>query len=145
MPHADPPARPPVWRSRLLSAEAACWLLIFRVCLKLLPFRLIARRLGPLRPPTPAPSPQPLPATARAVGNAVQRAAGRLPVDMVCLPQALAAHAMLRRRGLSPLLHLSARPGRTEGMMAHAWVSFSGGIVIGGGCPADQIELGRFG
>lgn len=61
---------------------------------------------------------------------AVARAARHVPFKAVCLQQAFAAFAMLRRHGLPATVHLGVR--RQEGVLiAHAW-SASGNISVTG-------------
>lgn len=60
-------------------------------------------------------------------------------VGASCLPCALAAHAMLRRRGIASRLCLGvARDDRT--LVAHAWVE-SGQSVIVGAAEAARVNL----
>jgi len=55
--------------------------------------------------------------------------------DALCLPRALAAHAMLRRRGIVSRLCLGvAREG--ESFAAHAWVEIGKDKVVG----ADEAQ-----
>lgn len=67
------------------------------------------------------------------IGWAVEAVARRLPVTMTCLPKALAADAMLRRRGFTSQLHLGARQPRvgSGGFESHAWVECEGRVVVG--------------
>lgn len=71
---------------------------------------------------------------ARQVARAVDRGAARLPGDSRCLPQAMAVHWMLRRRGLGSLLLVGVRPGARRGNPddLHAWVIHADDVVIGG-------------
>jgi hypothetical protein len=51
-------------------------------------------------------------------------------INAVCLPRALAAQAMLRRRGIASRLCLGvARDGKL--IAAHAWVEIGGDVIIG--------------
>src|SRR5215510_6454484 len=68
---------------------------------------------------------------------AVDRAATRPWMNALCLPRALATHAMLRRRGIASRLCLGvAREGNA--LIAHAWVE-----TAGHGAAPDR-EIGRF-
>lgn len=49
-----------------------------------------------------------------------------------CLPQALALHALLRRRGLRTVLRIGVRPG-SQPLHAHAWVELHGRALGDGG------------
>lgn len=67
---------------------------------------------------------------ARQAVIAVERAARRLPLRLVCIQQSLAVLWMLRRRGHAAQLHYGVRSGDGE-ISAHAWVSMDGQILIG--------------
>ncbi|HTP93922.1 MAG TPA: lasso peptide biosynthesis B2 protein [Xanthobacteraceae bacterium] len=64
------------------------------------------------------------------VAAAVNWAASARWVNAACLSRALAAQAMLRRRGIASRLCLGvARDGKL--LSAHAWVEIGGGIIVG--------------
>ena len=68
---------------------------------------------------------------ARWVAWAIERVAARNAIHLVDLPRALAAHAMLRRRGLASRLCLGvAREGGEVSM--HAWIELGGDKIVGG-------------
>ncbi|HLG46864.1 MAG TPA: lasso peptide biosynthesis B2 protein [Reyranella sp.] len=79
-----------------------------------------------------------------AVGQAITIASRNVPWNAVCLPQAMAAKAMLARRGQGSALHLGAARARS-GLTAHAWLEAGGEIVVGKAGIADVIPLARFG
>lgn len=114
---------------RLLLAEAAFVLAAARLAILLLPFSVIARWLGQHRAETPIEQAPAHADISRRVSRAVARAARHLPWESVCLPRAIAAKRMLRRRGVASTLYLGVQPGQT--MSAHAWVR-AGGIVVTG-------------
>lgn len=63
---------------------------------------------------------------------AITAVAARVP-SATCLVQALAADAILRRRGLTPELRIGVR-ARANGAIpveAHAWVECDGSVAIG--------------
>jgi hypothetical protein len=71
------------------------------------------------------------------VAWAVGNIAARPWINALCLPRALAAHAMLRRRGVASRLCLGvARDGNQ--IAAHAWVE------VGGSKIAGETEAERF-
>jgi hypothetical protein len=114
-------------RDRLLLFEAAGLVGYVRVALWLLPFprlRAQVEKLGRGRSKTGKHGPP-----AQRVGWAV-RETSRVVPRASCLTQALAAQAMLGRRGLPARLHLGvARPdGDFE---AHAWLESDGAVVVG--------------
>jgi len=62
----------------------------------------------------------------------------------LCLPRALAAQAMLRRRGIASRLCLGVK--RSDGAVdAHAWVEIGGDKIVGGAEAADFTPLAAFG
>ncbi len=107
--------------------EAVCLLALAWAAIRLLPFRILMRTtsFGPV--PGEQPNAR---ATGAAVRQAVKRAARRLPWTIVCFPEGLAAHWMLRRRGLPSQLHYGLRPS-TEKLSAHVWVTLAGEVIVG--------------
>lgn len=126
-------------RHRLLLLEAALLLGCARLVLLTLPFGRIARWLQ--RVPD---SGRHDAATVRAVGDAVTVAARTVPWNAVCLPQAMAAKAMLARRGQGSALHLGTK-AEGGGLAAHAWLVAGGEIVVGEAGIAGMAPLARFG
>ena len=84
-------------------------------------------------------TPRPLRATRRGapprsraeIGWAVTRAARYVPFRAVCLPQAMAARVMLRRRGVASVMHFGAAKGEAKPFDAHAWLDAAGVEVTG--------------
>ena len=85
------------------------------------------------------------PAAVLAVRQAVTIAARNVPWNAVCLPQAMAAKAMLARRGQGSALHLGAARAGEGGLTAHAWLVAGGEIVVGEAGIAEMAPLARFG
>ncbi len=54
------------------------------------------------------------------------------PLSFVCFPQALAAHAMLRRRGISSIMHYGVRRSADRRMRAHTWLEVDHRMLLGG-------------
>lgn len=134
LPSAEPPT--PDWlptgnAARRLTIEAAGRLLHARALIALRPLSTWRHRLG-----TPVPTP-PISADAspqaRYLSRVVERAAGYLPLEMKCLPRAMALHAMLARRGIPGTLTFAVLPGTGRGAIGdlHAWVQSNGEVVIG--------------
>jgi hypothetical protein len=132
-----------------LLLEAVFWLSVARVALWLVPFPRIGRYLGKLQPPSPpdAPTGQDKMLRSRGIGWAVNTVADHLPVELVCLPRALAGWQMLHRRGVASRLHFGAlreRPEGTSGLQTHAWLSTPGVEVTGYPVAYGCVELGYF-
>src|SRR5277367_5888427 len=61
---------------------------------------------------------------------AIETLSAKRRINALCLPQALAAHAMLRRRGIVSRLCLGvARENGT--LIAHAWVEIDEDVIVG--------------
>jgi len=138
-------------RRQLLVAEAATSMLAARVRIAIFPFRRVSRGFGAFVPPT-----DPRVATqaqgigeeeariAKAVGWAVRTSAPWMPFRSVCLQQAMAAHAMLRRRGIPSVMHFGAGKSGEKPIDAHAWLDAAGVKVTGYPVPPHLAELGCF-
>jgi hypothetical protein len=61
---------------------------------------------------------------------AIETIAAKWPMDAPCLPAALAAHAMLRRRGIASRICLAVSREDRE-LTGHAWVEAGDGRIIG--------------
>ena len=124
-------------RQRALLIEAALLLLAARAALLAVPFPRLARRLGDFVPPSDpraARSNERSEAQARLaeeVSWAVTRAAVHVPFDAVCLPQAMAARVMLKRRGIASVMHFGAAKGGDKPLDTHAWLDAAGTQVTG--------------
>ena len=78
------------------------------------------------------------------VAWAVDRMAAPERLDTLCLPRALAAHVMLRRRGIANRLCLGV--ARNVGDLdAHAWVEVGGKVIVGGREAEGFTRLAAFG
>jgi len=138
-------------RRRGLLVEAAFWLLAARLALLVVPFPRLARRIGDFVPPSDE-------RVARAgqhgsaddallaeqVGWATVRATRHVPFRAVCLPQAMAARIMLRRRGVASVLHFGAARGQDRPIDAHAWLDAAGVEVTGYPVAAQFAEIACF-
>ena len=137
-------------RRRWLLVEAALWLVASRLALVMIPFPLLAQRLGTFGPPEAESRPcaselgRERAQVAHEVGWAVTRAARHLPVRAVCLPQAIAARIMLRRRGVPSVIHFGAAKSAGEPLEAHAWLDAAGVEVTGFPVAHRFTELGSF-
>ena len=138
-------------RRRGLMIEAALWLLLARLALLAVPFPKLARRLGAFVSPTDErvalarrnASPQDA-RLAEEIAWATTRAARHVPFKAVCLPQAMAARIMLRRRGVASVLHFGAAKGRDRPIDAHAWLDAAGVEVTGYPVAGQFAEIACF-
>ena len=117
---------------KLLLCEALFALIIARVAMAGLPFRRIAAWLGTPGAETSATAPDREVLLAKEIGWAVGAVAQRVPWDSRCLAQALAATAMLRRRGLEGTVSFGAGRKNPADFHAHAWLRLGNFMVTGG-------------
>jgi hypothetical protein len=134
-----------------LLAEASVQLFIARVELKIVPFPKLARKWGPFVPAADERASEGLAATsedrtalARKIGDAVQRAARNVPFGAVCLPQAMAARRMLKRRQIASVMHFGAAKGSEKPIDTHAWLDAAGVKVTGYPVANSFTEIGCF-
>jgi hypothetical protein len=65
-------------------------------------------------------------------------------ISALCLPRALAAHAMLRRRGIASRLCLGVARDR-DALTAHAWVEIGDDKIVGAAEADGFTRLASFG
>ena len=138
--------RLPIARKTLLL-EAVLWLALARLMLFFVPFRLLAARFGALASPNAAPDNRFADSeldSAKEIGWAVTRAARYVPFRAVCLPQAIAAKAMLSRRHIMSVMHFGVAKRIDEPMAAHAWLNAGPIEVTGYPVGPDFVEVARF-
>jgi hypothetical protein len=135
--------------------EAAALLTLVQLAVRLLPAARVSRLLGSVTSPvaTDAPvatepsdttggsGPRPDLRRAKVVGRAVATAARRLPWHPTCLPRAITAAVLLRRRGIECQTHLGIV--RRTPFLAHAWATVDG-VVVQGGDTTGITELAAF-
>lgn len=122
------------WRTlpfaqKSLLLEAFATLLAARLSLAVLPVRWVFRWLE--RPLRNSAKPG-RPAVVERIRWAVLTVARYGPLSFVCFPQALAAHAMLRRRGVSSVMHYGVRRSADRQMRAHTWLEVDNRMLLGG-------------
>ncbi|MFL6427076.1 MAG: lasso peptide biosynthesis B2 protein [Acidobacteriaceae bacterium] len=128
-----PPSRWTRWRSlaagkKWMALEAFGALAIARCALVLLPARWIFRWLeSPLHAARSGDSD-----VVERVRWAVLTVARYGPLSFVCFPQALAAHAMLRRRGIGSIMHYGVRRSADRKLRAHTWLEVDHRMLLGG-------------
>jgi hypothetical protein len=133
---------------RRLLVEATAELFVARLKLLPLPGSDWQKALGCRSPLVPSDGPRTEPGSvprtgppddvSSDVGWAIRAAAARVPWRSVCLPQAIAAQHMLRRRSISARAVVGARRSESESesdkpIDLHVWVIVGGRVVVGGG------------
>lgn len=125
---------------RVMLAEACAALLAAQLQVRCLPFRRVAARLGASGAETGHEVTREQQALSREVEWAIAAASRRLRPRPTCLMEAVAAQALLRRRGVAATVYLGVAPARADGRQinAHAWLRCGRRIVTG------KAEAGRF-
>lgn len=118
---------------RSLLWEAVASLACARIAMAFLPFRRVAAWLGTPGAQSPAVVRPEEARKAEFIGWAVSALGRRVPWDGRCLAQALAATAMLRRRGVEGTVSFGVREGESAGFEAHAWLRVGQRVITGGG------------
>lgn len=121
------------WRRKRLWLEAVFWLAVSRYRVWRVPFQQWSDWLGQHMHQGHATSLDG--ARQRLVDDvawAVANASRHVPWQAVCLPQAMAAKAMLRRRGIASVLYVGMRKGEEKPYEAHAWLKVGDRAVTGG-------------
>lgn len=125
---------------RMLLLEATATLAVARIIVLTVPFRFLAGWLS--RAPDRVPGND---ALLKQVRKAITIAARNVPWNAVCLPQAMAAKAMLARRGCGSAFHLGAAFDPNGKLIAHAWLTVGETIVVGAAGKDGMAHLARFG
>lgn len=130
----------PQTMQRVLLREAAIMLLLARLAVRFLPPARLFKWVD-----------RPAKTVYRFAGDdvnwvawAIERRASLRGLDATCLPRALAAHAMLRRRGIASRLCLGvARTG--DDIAAHAWIEVGERKIVGADDTGQFTQLAAFG
>ena len=119
-----------------LLTRPGLWPFCLAVTVALVRARLRLRRVRAAEflravPPTETTPSDALPGPVARIGWAVPRIAKAMPFRADCLVQAMAAEALLARRGYASEICIGAR--KTQGgVAAHAWLTHEGRVVTGG-------------
>jgi hypothetical protein len=116
---------------RWLLLEALALLCWARFLIRVVPFRWIAPHLGRPMAESPAAISEAERRLALRIAWAVLAVARNMPLGFVCLPQAIAAKWMLRRRRLPSTLYLGLQRKDELKLTAHAWLRVGNRILTG--------------
>jgi Transglutaminase-like superfamily len=130
-------------REHALRLEAAAYLVAARMAVKVLPFRWLVRvfERAPRRPEVQG---EPRAEHRGEVRLAVHRASERMPGDTACFAKAVAAQAMLRRRGIPTTICCGASTSAEEGLTAHVWLEDGEHPVTGARARDGYVPLARY-
>jgi hypothetical protein len=125
--------------------EAAFWLCISGLAIRILPFRWIAALL---RRPEKATPPIAEAEQQRAIDLitwSVAAVSNNLLKVCKCLPQSLAGKMMLRRRGMEGIIYLGVMKNDQRDLAAHAWLKSGMRTLIGGPDNSRFLIVSTFG
>jgi hypothetical protein len=125
---------------RLLVCEAMLTLAFARLIVLTVPFRFLAPWLS--RVPQTSSSDK---ALILRVRKTITVAARNVPWNAVCLQQAIAAKAILARRGCGSSFHLGANYCAQGTLIAHSWLVAGDTVVVGAAGIGSVTPLARFG
>ena len=131
-------------QDRRLLIEALALLCWARLLIRVVPFRWIAPHLGHPMAASPVLVSDAQRELALRVGWAVQAVARHVPLGFVCLPQAVAAKWMLRRRSLPSTLYLGLHRQEELKLTAHAWLRVGNQILTGRIESPDHMVIASF-
>ena len=134
------------WGDRWLLMEAWFLLGAARLALWIVPFRRLARCLGPQAIPVEAAqaSGAPTSGTSR-IAWAVDTMSRHTPWESACLAQAITGKFMYERRGMPTRLYLGTRKDEKGELVAHAWLGVANTILLGGKGHETFTVLAAFG
>jgi hypothetical protein len=115
------------WAERWGLVEAGYYLAKAKIRIRRDDFRTIAEKLKRTDVPSQSIDSPDIGVVKRSVG----RMHARLPWENKCLPQALAAAWMLKRRAIPATIYFGVRKTEEEGLKAHAWVIAADYFVTG--------------
>jgi len=129
-------------RDRPLIIEALVWLGLARALIVLVPFRHLASLVS--RQGRSGRTPNGNGDTVQRIGWAIRACARQVPWRALCFEQGLAAHFMLRKRGIASVLYYGAKPDEDKGLVTHVWVRHGDLDVVGGEDASTFAVLTRF-
>jgi len=132
---------PPNRRLLLEALARLCWATLL---IRVVPFRWIAPHLGRPMTESPVDIGEAELRLALRIAWAVQAVARHVPLGFVCLPQAIAAKWMLRRRRLPSTLYLGLQRQEELKLTAHAWLRVGDKILTGRAESLDHTVIATF-
>lgn len=130
-------------RRRLLALEAALCLVVARLIIWLVPFKRLVW-LFSFQPKRVGLSCESRGSLIAEVRHAIGSAARRLPGDSVCFPRAVAAQAMLRRRGVETTLYYGAGRSPERRLQSHVWLQAGEQGIVGHEQAGEYRVVGTF-
>ncbi len=136
--------RSPV-KTQAMVLEAALLLLLARLLVAHVRMRHWRRRLDTVGASVPTREADQARRVHLEVARVVRAVSRHVPFRAVCLPQAMAAQWMLRRRSIPSQLVVGVRRAATaSGFEYHAWLSAAGECLIGAGAIDTYTTLPPF-
>ncbi len=142
---------PGKWKRRTreekrLFLEAFLLLGIARFVVKTMPFRWLAKTIGRHQHESETMIGESDGLRSTRIGRAVCSASGNTPWESVCLPQAITAQWMLKRRQIPATLYLGVTKEKTDRkkLKAHAWLRCGNTILTGAAGHRDFTVVSTF-
>lgn len=117
------------FQDQQLYVTTACYLLLTKACLILLPFEWVyglIGRIGTLRRGQTT-----LPEMYSIVRSIERLSPNLAHFRITCLPQALVGYLLLRRKGFDVQLKIGVRKLFPDALIAHAWLEYENQVVLG--------------
>jgi hypothetical protein len=126
-----------------LTIKAFGGLVLARLALRLLPFRLISPFLGQLMEKTSSTCSDLEKARSIRVARAIRRVSRYLPIKCTCLVQAITGNVILGSEGIPSTLYLGVNRSNA-GLTAHAWLRCGDLFLTGGSEQKDFVAVATF-
>lgn len=123
-----------------LFIEAAIYLSLASILIKLLPFRYLSKLLGAHMAMRIKPLDQIDIEMIQIIGLSVQKAAKSMPWRPLCLPQAIAAKLMLKNRVIASTLFMGVSKKNGGQLHAHAWLNVDK-VTVTGECNKNNYKI----
>jgi hypothetical protein len=127
-----------------LVGETLAALAVASIAVRAVPFRKIAGAAARGTPSPRVPDPKRYGDEIKQVRWAVEAVSSRVPWRTVCFQKGLAAHFLLKRRGVPTRMHYGIDNRREEGLRAHVWVTSVAGPVIGTEVADEYVCVATF-
>ena len=119
-------------KERQIISKAFFLLILVRLGLWLLPFKILQKTLDTIFPlPVISEAKATVPVAPETISWAVRAVSPYVP-SATCLTQALTLRALLAREGIASKLKIGVTHDDEAGFAAHAWLEAGGRVVIGG-------------
>lgn len=120
------------FKYKIMFFEAFFYTAIYRVCIKLIPFKKLNKYMGKLNEESTNCININNYRIAKQVGVAILTISRFTPWESKCLVQALTAQKMMKKRKISTTLYLGVKKDDENQLIAHAWIRCGTFYITGG-------------